>query len=277
TTTGVGDLATGPVSSGVTLFGSGQTGDLAFRYFVQALRENNLLRILAEPNLTAISGQEASFLAGGEFPVPVPQSGTGGGTTITIDYREFGVRLRFVPVVLGDGKIRLKMTPEVSDLDFSSPLTIQGSKIPTVNKRTVTTTVELADGQTFAIAGLLNNTVNATRDVTPLLGDIPILGALFRSTRYERQETELVVLVTPRLVEPMNPSQIPPLPGEGWRHPNELDQFLNADIGGETTAAHPETMSPTATTAPGSTGTNRRYRGSYGFTPPPRATNGGSE
>src|SRR5206468_7402762 len=209
-----GQLATPSVSPSVTLFGSGEVGSVAFRAFLQALRSNNLLRILAEPNLVAMSGQEASFLAGGEFPVPVPQSGTGGGSTITIDYREFGVRLRFVPIVLGNGKIRLKMTPEVSDLDFSSPLTIQGSKIPIVNKRTVTTTVELADGQTFAIAGLLNHTVNSSRDGTPLLGDLPILGTLFRSTRYERNETELVVLVTPKLVEAMNPNQVPPRPGE---------------------------------------------------------------
>ena len=208
-------------------------GNTAIDYFVNALRQNNLLRILAEPNLTAISGQEASFLAGGEFPIPVPQSGSGGATTITIEYKEFGVRLKFVPIVLGDGRIRMKMNPEVSDLDFSSPLTIQGSKIPIVNKRTVTTTVELADGQTFAIAGLLNNAVNATRDMTPVLGDLPVLGTLFRSTSYQREETELVVLVTPRLVEPMNPAQIPMLPGENWRNPKEADLFLNADIGGE--------------------------------------------
>ncbi len=265
--------------TGVTLFGSGQAGGVAFRYFLQALRQNNLLRILAEPNLVAISGQEASFLAGGEFPIPVPQSGAGGATTITIDYKEFGIRLRFVPIVLGDGRIRMKMSPEVSDLDFSSPLTIEGSKIPIVNKRTVTTTVELADGQTFAIAGLLNNTVNSSRDVTPLLGDLPILGALFRSTRYERQETELVVLVTPKLVEPMNPSQVPPLPGEEWRHPKEADLFLNADIGGEAPVkplpggkAIPSGASPSSTGAT----SGGRYRGSYGFTPPPRATTSGS-
>src|SRR5262249_42839350 len=152
--------------------------------FVNALRQNNLLRILAEPNLVAVSGQEASFLAGGEFPVPVPQSGTSGDATITIEYREFGVRLKFVPIVLGNGKIRLKLNPEVSDLDFSSPLVISGSNIPIVNKRTVNTTIEIADGQTFAIAGLLDNNVAASKSVTPLLGDLPVLGTLFRSTRY---------------------------------------------------------------------------------------------
>ena len=269
-TLGSGNIATGAVSPSITLFGSGQVGDVAFRYFLAALRQNNLLRILAEPNLIAMSGQEASFLAGGEFPVPVPQSGVGGGTTITIDYREFGVRLRFTPIVLGDGRIRLKMNPEVSDLDFSSPLSIQGSRIPIVNKRTVETTVELADGQTFAIAGLLDNNIAATRDVTPLLGDLPVLGTLFRSTRYERRETELVVLVTPKLVEAMNPNQVPQLPGESWRHPKEADQFINADIGGEQVSTKGAPMVPA--TGPAGESGGPRYRGSYGFTPPPRAT-----
>jgi len=230
---GPGSLATQSVGSGVTLFGSGQTGAVAFRYFIQALRQNNLLRVLAEPNLIAMSGQEASFMAGGEFPVPVPQSGTGGAATITVEYREFGIRLGFVPVVLGDGRIRLKMTPEVSDLDFSTPIVISGSRIPVVNKRKVTTTVELADGQTFAVAGLLNNNIAAAKDVTPGLGDIPVLGALFRSVRYQRKETELVVLVTPKLVAPMNPGQVSKLPGEHWRNPNEAELFINQDIGGE--------------------------------------------
>jgi pilus assembly protein CpaC len=278
TATGLGNVATGSVAPGVTLFGSGAFGNTAFRYFIQALRQNNLLRILAEPNLVAISGQEASFLAGGEFPVPVPQSGTGGGSTITIEYKEFGIRLNFVPVVLGNGKIRLKLSPEVSDLDFSSPLIIQGSRIPIVNKRTVTTVVELADGQTFAIAGLLDHHTNATRNVTPLLGDIPVLGVLFRSVQYDRQETELVVLVTPRLVEPMNPSQVPALPGENWRHPKEMDLFLNQDIGSEGPVSKSSLPANGAasTTATGDASAPPRYRGSYGFTPPPRATTSGA-
>jgi pilus assembly protein CpaC len=182
--------------------------------------------------------------------------------------------------VLGDGRIRLKLTPEVSDLDFSSPLVIQGSRIPIVNKRTVSTTIELADGQSFAIAGLLDHSVNATKDVTPLLGDIPVLGALFRSVRYERRETELVVLVTPKLVEPMNPSQVPPLPGETWRHPGELELYFNQDIGGEQPAKPAEEeMTPPA--AGGETPTEpksaagagvKRYHGAYGFTPPAAST-----
>ncbi|MEO6434405.1 MAG: type II and III secretion system protein family protein, partial [Tepidisphaeraceae bacterium] len=160
----------------------------------------------------------------------------------------------------------------VSDLDFSSPLVIQGSRIPIINKRTVTTTIELADGQSFAIAGLLNNQVNAAKDVTPLLGDIPVLGALFRSVRYERRETELVVLVTPKLVEPMNPSQVPALPGENWRNPSEAQLFLNQDLGGEEPAMIPGQPAPAPATGPALASKGApRYRGSYGFTPPPRA------
>jgi pilus assembly protein CpaC len=141
----------------------GQAGAVAFRYFISALRQNNLLRMLAEPNLIAMSGQEASFLAGGEFPVPVPQSGNGGAATIPLSTASSAFASAFVPVVLGDGPIRLKMTTEVSDLDFSTPIVISGSRIPVVNKRRVTTMVELADGQTFAIAGLLNNNIAAAR------------------------------------------------------------------------------------------------------------------
>ena len=280
---GGGALAPGSPSGSVTLFGGGQIGNTSIAYFIQALRQNNLLRILAEPNLTAISGQEASFLAGGEFPVPVPQSGSGGGTTITIEYKEFGIRLNFTPVVLGDGRIRLKLTPEVSDLDFSSPLVIQGSRIPIVNKRTVTTTIEMAEGQTFAVAGLLDHAVAASKNVTPILGDIPVLGALFRSVQYDRRETELVVLVTPHLVEPMMPNQVPPMPGENFRHPTEVDLFLNGDLGGEIPSGKSNApMGPAGSSTPGSAAPAAantappRYRGSYGYTPPPRSTTSGT-
>ena len=222
------------INPSVTLFGAGQIGSFYLQAFVEALRQNNLLRILAEPNLTAISGQEANFLAGGEFPIPVSQGGqsAGGGAAITIEYREFGVKLRFVPLVLGDGRIRLKVAPEVSDLDFTTAVRFSGFVVPGLSQRKVTTTVELADGQTFAIAGLLNNNVTSTKDVVPVLGDLPIVGTLFRSVRYQRKETELVVIVTPHLVSPLNPSQVPLLPGEQWHHPSEVELFLNQDVGG---------------------------------------------
>ena len=233
-TSSAGDLATTAANSAVTIFGKGLVGQTAFQYFVNALRQNNVLRVLAEPNLMAISGQEASFLAGGEFPIPVTQGGgTGaGGTAVTVEYREFGVKLKMTPVVLGDGKIRLKVAPEVSDLDFTTAVQFNGFVIPGLTSRKVETVVELNDGQTFAIAGLLNNNITAQKDVTPLLGDLPVLGTLFRSVRYQRKETELVVLVTPRLVEAMNPDQVPSAPGERWRDPTECDLFLNQDIGG---------------------------------------------
>lgn len=248
------------ISPAVSLFGSGRMHQTSFEYFVTALRRNNLLRVLAEPNLVVYSGAKGSFLAGGEFPIPVPQTGSGGGgsSAITIQYREFGVRLDFTPVVLGDGRIRLTVTPEVSDLDYSRSVSFNGFVVPSITKRTLTTEIELAEGQTFAVGGLLNNRVTANKDVTPLLGDLPILGALFRSVRYERNESELVVLVTPRLVEAMNPDQVPPLPGERWRYPSEGELLWNADLGGPADEAGG---------APREAARPARFRGQYGFTP----------
>jgi pilus assembly protein CpaC len=255
----IGDTGTALGISGpnaaVTLFGKGMIGATAFAYFVNALRENNLMRILAEPNLMAISGQEASFLAGGEFPIPVTQGGSGaGGTAVTVEYREFGVKLKMTPIVLGDGRIRLKVAPEVSDLDFTTAVRFNGFVVPGLTSRKVETVVELNEGQTFAIAGLLNNSITAEKDVTPLLGDVPVLGTLFRSVRYQRKETELVVLVTPQLVEAMNPDQVPSAPGEHWRDPNELELFLNQDLGGPVN----DLRGPTTRPAP-------LYHGTHGY------------
>lgn len=246
----------------VNIFGKGAIGNTAFAYYISALRQNNLLRILAEPNLVTMSGQEASFLAGGEFPVPVSQ-GNGGGTggaAITVEYREFGVRLKMTPVVLGNGKIRLKVAPEVSDLDFTTAVRFNGYTVPGLTSRKVETTIEIGEGQSFAIAGLLNNSVTANREVTPLLGDLPVVGALFRSVRYQRKETELVVVVTPRLVEPMNPGQVPTLPGEKWRDPSELELFFNRDLGGP--AANPKNL-PTAEQV--ANNVPPRFQGAYGY------------
>jgi pilus assembly protein CpaC len=251
---GIGNL-TRVAGANVTLFGGGRIGSTNFDIFLSALRNNNLLRVLAEPNLATLSGKEAQFLAGGEFPIPVPQSGGSGNAAITVEYKQFGIRLSFVPVVLGDGKIRVQGTAEVSDLDFSRSVALGGFSIPSLTKRTISTTIELSEGQTFALAGLLNNRVTTSKQAVPLLGDIPVLGALFRSVRYERSETELVVLVTPRLVEGMNPRQVPELPGERWVYPSEADLFLRQYMGG-----------------PGSTPTANKpapvqFRGPYGFVP----------
>ena len=275
----IGAVATGTeavINPAVTVFGAGQIGSVAFEGFVQALRRNNLLRVLAEPNLIAMSGQEASFLAGGEFPVPVPQDNGDGGSTITIEYKQFGVKLDFVPTVLGDGKIRLKVEPEVSDLDFSRSVSFGGFVIPGLTKRTVSTTIELSEGQTFAVAGLLNNRIVASKDVTPLLGDLPVLGALFRSVRYERSETELVVLVTPRLVSPLNPDEIGQLPGERWTDPTELQLFLDRNIGRSADrgpgdggkAGRDKRAGASAAANPPQDGEEAaRFRGQYGFVP----------
>lgn len=247
------------ISPSVTLYGATQIGNVYLEAFVEALRQNNLLRILAEPNLLAMSGEEASFLAGGEFPIPIAQggAGSGGNTAITVQFKEFGVKLNFVPVVLGDGRIRLKVAPEVSDIDFTTAVKFNGFVIPGLSQRRVSTTIELAEGQTFAIAGLLNHTVSANKDATPLLGDLPVIGSLFRSVRYMRKETELVVLVTPKVVSAMNPGEVPAMPGESWRHPKETDLFGKGDLGGTNGAAN--------ATAPPATAP--KFFGQHGFTP----------
>jgi pilus assembly protein CpaC len=229
----------------VQLFGDAQFGKSALAYFVNCLHENQLMRTLAEPNLTAISGQTASFQVGGQIPVPVPQENSAGaGTpTITIQYENYGVILHFTPVVLGDGRIRLKIEPEVSDLDYAHGVSIDGFVVPGFTTRTVDTTVELADGQTFTIAGLLSNQVTATSQMVPGLGELPILGTLFRSVQYERDQTELVVMVTPRLVEAVNPNQVTEAPGEYWRYPSEAALLLGGDLGGEKTPPSPAAKS----------------------------------
>ncbi len=241
------------------IFGAGSFNGSAFDYFITALRTNNLLRTLAEPNLLTSSGQEASFLAGGQIPIPVPQPGNG-GSTITIQYVQYGVQLKFTPNVLGNGKIRLHVAPEVSQLDYSHAVSVAGTSVPGFTDRKVETTVELGDGQSLALAGLLQNDLSASVTRIPGLGDIPVLGALFRSTSYSRDETELVVMVTPRLQAPLNPDQVPLLPGEHWRYPNEAMQYLFADLGG------PAVEPGKARADTKSAGRPPQFHGSYGFT-----------
>lgn len=219
------------VSPGITLFG-GLT-DHNVEAFVQALAENQYLRILAEPNLVALSGEEATFLAGGEFPIPVVQGSSGGGSTsITIDYKEFGVRLSFRPTVLGDGAIRLTVSPEVSELTEQGAVEIQGFRIPSILTRRSSTTLELKSGQSFAMAGLLNSRKDARSSQIPVLGSIPILGALFRSVRYTSGETELVVMATASLVEPISLTKSAPLPGTIEVPENDWQIFLEGKIDG---------------------------------------------
>lgn len=209
-------------SDAVNLFLFAPEADLAI--FIQALKSNGLFRSLAEPNLLAVHGQEASFLAGGEFPYPVVQGGAAAGA-VTIQFREFGVRLNFTPTITNSGNVRLHVAPEVSTLDFANGLTLQGFNIPSILTRKAETEIELRDGQTFAIAGLVDNSMLEDVDKVPVLGDIPILGALFRSKEIRQNRSELLVLVTPRLMAPLD--QPPAVPtGE----PSEWDWDKNMEL-----------------------------------------------
>ena len=205
-------------------------GNLQLFSTLDALERKGLVKTLAEPTLIALSGETASFLAGGEFPIPVLQNAGGagsqqGGTGITIEFKPFGVSLAFTPTVLDDGVISMIVAPEVSSIDSSASIAINGIVIPGLLTRRAKTTVELRDGQSFAIAGLLRNDFSDTVRQLPLLGSIPILGALFRSTGYQKDQTELVIIVTPRLIKPMRPEDVR-LPTDRVENPNELDLFL---------------------------------------------------
>ena len=193
--------------------------------FVDALEQDGLIKVLAEPNLVALSGQTATFLAGGEFPIPVPQSGGGLNTTITIEYKQFGVGLNFTPTVLSKDKISLKVAPEVSDLDFTNAIRIEGYFVPGLKVRRTSTTVELGDGQSFAIAGLLRENVRTVISKYPLLGNIPILGVLFQSKEFQKENTELVIIVTPHLVKPLDMAK-QTLPTDFYVEPNDVEFYL---------------------------------------------------
>lgn len=178
---------------------------------IQALQSKNLFQILAEPNLMTESGKEAKFLAGGEFPYPTVQSvGTGGGgNAVTIQFKEFGIRLSFTPILTADGTIHLKVAPEVSTLDFANGIVISGFSMPALSTRRVESEMNLADGQTFAIAGLVDNRVTQLWSKIPGIGDIPILGNLFKSKSLNKSKNELLVIVTPHIVRPLAPDQVP--------------------------------------------------------------------
>jgi len=175
---------------------------------LRALRQKGLFQSLAEPNLIAYNGQEASFLAGGEFPVPIVSGTTG---TVSVQFKEFGIRLNFRPIIAGD-VIRLKVRPEVSTLDFNNGVTLQGFRIPALTTRRAETEVELRDGQSFAIAGLLDNVSQEDGASIPILSSLPIIGPLFKSKAQRATRTELMVLITPRLVRALDPDEVPPLP-----------------------------------------------------------------
>jgi pilus assembly protein CpaC len=221
---GVG-FAYSPAVSALFRFG---VGSATWTGFLDALREDGLVKILAEPTLITLSGQTANFLAGGEFPVPVPQ----GLGTVAIEYKPFGVGLVFTPTVLSKNKINLQVSPEVSELDFTNALVLQGYTIPGIRTRRMSTTIELGDGQSFAIAGLLRESVRTINSKYPLLGDIPILGALFQSKEFQKEESELIIIATPHLVKPMNMAK-QSLPTDYYVEPNDFEFYLLGALQGK--------------------------------------------
>ncbi|QDP02066.1 type II and III secretion system protein family protein [Thalassotalea sp. PS06] len=208
------------------LFGSYLDGDLLLNFALDIAKQNGLAKILAEPNITALSGQQADFLSGGEFPIPVPNR-----DGITIQYRDFGVGVSFVPTILDSGKINLNLQVLVSELSSTNTVAISPDEtntslvIPSIIKRTTSTTVELGDGQTIAIGGLISDNFRESVNKIPGLGDIPVLGQLFRSQEFIKGQSELVIMVTPRLVRPFNREGIK-LPTDGFVEPGDMDFYL---------------------------------------------------
>ena len=242
-TSGTGGAFTvAPSAIGSALGAAGHLFGLDLAGSIDLAATDGFATILAEPNLTALSGETASFLAGGEFPIPVSQS----LGAVTIEYKQYGVGLAFTPVVLADGRISMRVRPEVSQLDDANGVSLNGFRVPALTTRRAETTVELGSGQSFMIAGLLQNTASNSINKAPYLGDIPILGALFRSTKFQRQETELVVVVTPYLVRPVSGQLATPI--DGYRVPNDGRR----DFLGQTYTGKSGAVQPTAIQAPAS-------------------------
>ncbi len=231
------EFLAGDTNPTTTLAGVISDGGGSVNYFIDALRRNSILKILAEPTLVAYNGHEATFLAGGEFPVPVPQPGAG-GNAITIEFKEFGVRLGFLPTIMEDDRIRLTVSPEVSALDRSVTAIVQAGEIefavPGLSTRRSNTTVEMRSGQTLALAGLLQVTLENQTNRIPGIGDLPVLGPFFSNNTGERTEKELIVMVSPFLVEPTDAAEASCLPGQEVNEPNDLEFYLLGRIEGRT-------------------------------------------
>ena len=238
---GLAGQALSATSGSTTAFGIFPSSDFAI--LMTALRRNNVLTVLAEPNLVAMSGHQASFLAGGQFPVPVPQATGGVTTSVTVQFKDFGVRLNFLPFVLDEETVRLQVAPEVSTIDESlgTTLVVGGDPIPGLNTRRAETTVELKQGQTLAIAGLLEVDLDAQTQRIPGLGDLPYIGPFFSNTSHQRMEKELVVLVTPHLIAPLSADQVGPLPGEEIKDPTDKEFYLRNQIEGCTCESYRST------------------------------------
>ena len=232
---GIKSAASGTAGQNTTAFGIFPSAN--FEILIHALRENSLLSIMAEPNLVAMSGAQASFLAGGQFYIPVAQGGAGSASTaVSAQAQNFGVQLNFTPYVLADDSIRLNVNTSDSSVDtgLQVSLVAGGSPVPGLDIRQANTTVEMRQGQTLAIAGLLSVSINASTSRIPGLGDLPYIGPLFSNTSHQREEKELLVLVTPYLVAPMEPGQVPCLPGADVKDPTDLEFYLKNRIEGRT-------------------------------------------
>jgi len=240
-------------NNGATLFGF-NAGGLEIGILLEALESRGVVRTLAEPNLTALSGQEARFLAGGEYPVPVSQE----NGAITIEYKPFGVELNFIPRVLDGDVINLELEAAVSSIDPSNGFTQGGFTVDAFSRRETSTTVEMRDGESFAIAGLLSDDFNDLNSQVPWLGDIPVLGALFRSAEYQREQTELVIIVTPHLVTPTRGEALA-LPTDRVRPPTERDLFLYGRVAAQAGPGGTPQQGAAAEVA------RQDFSGSYGY------------
>jgi pilus assembly protein CpaC len=269
---GVGGFATGGGPGNVTEIAGGILGGTFsglnllvlggnMTTMIRALQTQGALRALAEPNLIAMDGQEASFLAGGEYPVPIVQGGGSNNSTVTIVFKEYGVRLNFKPTIIDEDHIRLELEPEVSTLDFANGVKFSGFLIPGLRTRRAHTGVELRDGQSFALAGLLDNSETRSLSKVPGLGDIPILGKLFQSTSFQKNETELMFIVTAQIVKPVNRDDLPRIPNvenlkKGSllgtdRTPGQIDGPTGFILkSGAAATGQPETPKSTAPSAP---------------------------
>ena len=204
--------------NGVAQYNSGST---SISGMIDALKMHGLARLLAEPNLTCVSGESADFLVGGEIPVPIP----GSLGSVSIEYKPFGIGLQFTPTVISSGAINLQVSPEVSELDYTNAVSYDGYDIPAIKTRRASTVVDLADGQSFAIAGLISESMKENNHRFPVLGDVPILGTLFRSTDYSKDKTELVIIVTAHLVKPLDMTR-QTLPGDGFKEPSDYEFYM---------------------------------------------------
>jgi len=233
----------GPVSSAVVptaataVFGT-VAGDNSFQGFIEALKQEQLLTVLAEPTLTTTNGRPANFLDGGQFPVPIPQ----GLGTVSVQYKSFGVQLEFVPTILSSGRLRMQVCPEVSEKDLSNTVTVQGITVPSLTTRRVNTEVEMNFGETLVIGGLISNLVQSSTSKIPFLGELPWIGAAFRRVSHTESESELIVMVTPELASPTDEMQLPDGPGMGTTSPTDRELYWNGYMETPRYARDPEPL-----------------------------------